>query len=291
MKSLGSEIRSYYGKNFPVMIAVGISGIEVVGRFPEILGESGIETYVCDVVRRGDTIDKIVQFPEEKVKGKRVLITYVRVDTGKTMEALSDLALKSGAIDVKTLSIAVRNGSACFPHFFSFIIKDEDNLYLLLDGYPPDIPLSYPPVFVTPGDSIRELNNEDAFKEWFKCGDVRIDKIEVGEYLYYQTISKNCRIFVVVEKGKALGILHFYTRRRSAHIETLAISEKAQGQHIGTKLVNFFLDWCKFNGIRWVDLDAFRERETFYQTLNFKKVREFEIPLYAKFCHMKRKVF
>jgi N-acetylglutamate synthase-like GNAT family acetyltransferase len=164
-------------------------------------------------------------------------------------------------------------------------------LYLLLDGYPPDIPLPYPPVFVTPGDSVKELNNEDASKEWFKCGDVRIDKIEVGEYLYYQKISKNCRIFVVVEKGKALGILHFYTKRRNAHIETLAVSEKAQGQHIGTKLVNFFLDWCKFNGIRWVDLDAFKERETFYQMLNFTKVREFEIPSYAKFCHMKRKVF
>lgn len=291
LKSLGSEISKYYGKDFPVMIAVGISGVEIVGRLPKILGDSGIETYVCDVVRRGDAIDKVVEFPEEKVKGKRVLITYARVDTGRTMEALSDRAIKAGATDVKTLSIAVRNGSACFPHFFSFIIKDEDNLYLLLEGYPPDIPLPYPPVFVLPGDFIRELNHEDASTEWLKCGDDRIDKVGVGEYLYYQKISKNCRVFVVVEKGRVVGLLHFYTKPRSVRIETLAVSEKVQGQHIGTKLLIFFIDWCKFNGIRWVCLDAFKEREGFYKGLNFHKVKEFNIPSYGDFCSMKRRVF
>ena len=123
MNSVAHEMREYYGNNFPVLIGVGISGVEIVGRMPEILGDSSVETYVCDVVRRGDAIEKVIDFPVEKVKGKRVLIAYVRVDTGKTLQAISSLAIESGATEVKTLSIAVRSGASCFPHFFCFIIK------------------------------------------------------------------------------------------------------------------------------------------------------------------------
>jgi len=288
--SLSKELRNYYGRDLPVLIGVGISGIEIVGRLPEFL--EVFETYVCDVERKeDDAIKEVINFPAEKIKGKRVLIAYVRVDTGKTLETLSKLALQSGAVDVKTLSIAVRRGASCFPHFFSFFIKDEDNLYLLLEGYPPDIPLPYPPVIASPGALLRDLNYEDSSREWFKCGDERIDKFGPGEYLYYTKLSKKCKVFVLDDGRNILGILHFSTKTNHAWIDTLAISKDAQGQGFGSKLVAFLIDWCKFNSIRWIYLDAFHGRESFYKQLHFSKIKEFVIPSYGRFCRMGRRSY
>jgi len=291
LDSLAYEVRGLYSDKLPIFIGVGISGVEIVGRMPEILGDLTVETLVCDVRREGET-NKVIKFPIEKVKGKKVLIAYVRVDTGRTLTAVSNLAFESGATDVKTLSIAARNGALCFPNFFSFMINDEDNLYLLVDGYPPDMRRPYPPVIVSPTETVRELNSDDASRKWFECGDERIDKATAGEYLYYKKVSKNCKVFVVENRDRIIGLLHYYlTPRRSARIETLAISKDMQGQGIGAKLINFFIDWCRFNGVKWIHLDAFKEREGFYRKLGFHRLNEFEIPGYGSFSGMLRKVF
>jgi GNAT superfamily N-acetyltransferase/hypoxanthine-guanine phosphoribosyltransferase len=290
LNSLAKELRNHYGTHLPVLIGVGISGVEIVGRLPEFLGAPDIETLVCDVERRKGKI-KAINFPSKEIKGKKVLVTYARVDTGETLSVLSKMALQSGAVEVKTLSIAVRERALYFPNFFSFMIKDEDNMYLLLDDYPPDIQLPYPTVVSFPNAFIHELNPGDAYKEWFKCGDERIDKIGVGEYLYYKKLSKQCRIFVIDDGKRIIGILHFSTRKNQIWIDTIAVSKDVQGQGYGSKLINFFIDWCKFNSVQWIYLDAFRERETFYKKLNFSKVQEFEIPSYGRFCRMKRRVF
>lgn len=290
LKSLAKDLLNYYGKDLPVLIGVGISGIEIVGRLPEFLGAPNIEIFVCDVERMKGKL-KAINFPSEEIKGKKVLITYARVDTGKTLSFLSEMAMRSGALDVKTLSIAVRESALYFPNFFCFIIKDEDNMYLLLDGYPPDITLPYPAVASFPYALIHELTPEDAHKEWFKCGDERIDKIGVGEYLYYKKLSKQCRIFVIDDGKRILGILHFSKRKDRVWIDTVAVSRDIQGQGVGSKLIAFFIDWCRFNGIRWIYLDAFYEREIFYTKLKFTKVQEFEVPSYGRFCRMRRRIF
>ena len=44
LSSLAKEIESYYKSDYPVLIGVGISGIEMVGRLPEILKNRNIET-------------------------------------------------------------------------------------------------------------------------------------------------------------------------------------------------------------------------------------------------------
>jgi GNAT superfamily N-acetyltransferase/hypoxanthine-guanine phosphoribosyltransferase len=290
LNSLAKELLNYYGTTRPVLIGVGISGIEIVGRLPQYLGDPNIEIYVCDVERKNGQINAI-NFPSDKISGKKVLITYARVDTGKTLSVLSELALHSGATDVKTLSIAVRESALFFPNFFSFMIKDEDNMYLLLKGYPPDISFPYPTVVSFPNAFIHELTVEDTCKGWFKCGDERIDKMGPGEYLYYKKLSKQCRVFVIDDGKRIIGILHFSKRKNRIWIDTLAISKDLQGQGFGSRLISFLIDWCKFNNVRWIYLDAFYERENFYRKLNFSKIEEFEIPSYGKLSRMKRRVF
>ena len=291
LRSLAVEISRYYGTDYPVLVGVGISGIEIIGRLPEILGNPKIETYACDVVRKGDEIDKITDFPSKQVNGKRVLIAYVRVDTGKTLPAVAKYALECGANDVKTMSIAVRNNTSCFPNFFCCLINPEDNVYLLLEGYPPDIEWAYPPVLIPPGDFVRELTNEDAALGWFECGDQRIDKNGIGEYLYYLKISKKGRVFIVERKNKIVGVLHFLTNSPDAvRIETLAVDKNLQNQGIGKDLLLFFIEYCKFKGIRSIRLDAFKERESFYRGLGFTKVKSFSIPSYGDFSEMCRRI-
>ena len=169
------------------------------------------------------------------------------------------------------------------------MINPEDNLYLLLDGYPPDIAWPYPPVLVPPGDFLRELCIEDASQGWFKCGDERIDKNEVGEYLYFLKLSKNGRVFVVEKSNKIVGVLHFLFDHKKVRIDTVAVDKNIQGHGIGKNLMLFFFEYCKFNGVRSIYLDAFKEREGFYANLGFKKIRNFTIPSYGDFTEMHRR--
>ncbi|MCW3983702.1 MAG: GNAT family N-acetyltransferase [Candidatus Bathyarchaeota archaeon] len=290
LKSLAFELRQYYGKNLPVLIGVGISGVEIIGRLPEILEDEAIETYTCDVVRKGDALE-VTNFPGDKIKDKKVLITYVRVDTGKTLRIVANAALAAGATDVKTMSIAARNTAICFPHFFSTIIHEEDNYFLLLEGYPPDIEWAYPPVLMPPGDFLRELNYNDCKKRWPKCGDPRIDKSEIGEYLYFLKISKKGKVFVVEDGDKLLAVLHFiHLNPKTVKVETLAVDKEVQGKGIGKQLLLFFIDYCKFNGVSSICLDAFKEREAFYANVGFRKIKEFKIPTYGEFSVMQRRV-
>ncbi len=291
LSSLSIEIKKYYANDLPVLIAVGISGIEIVTRLAEILNNEKIEVYACDVVRKGTNVTEITNFPETEVKGKKVLITYVRVDTGNTLRAVAKQATACGAIDVKTMSIAARNNASCFPHFFSSIINAEDNLYLLLEGYPPDIEWPYPQVLTPPGDFVRELDENDVSSQWFKCGDERIDKTGIGEYLYFLRCNKSGKVFVVEKESKIIAALHFNIKSTTARIDTLAVDVNYSEQGIGTDLMLFFIEYCRFKGIRTITLDAFKTKETFYkEKLGFRKRHDFSISGYADFVVMYRRI-
>ena len=58
LSSLSFELKKDYGSELPVLVGVGISGIEIVGRLPEILGDQKIETAVCDVKRTANSLLK-----------------------------------------------------------------------------------------------------------------------------------------------------------------------------------------------------------------------------------------
>lgn len=292
LNSLAVELKKQYEKDFPVFIGVGISGIEVVGRLPSVIKEAELEIFACDVKRgRKGKIEEIINFPNDKIKGKNVLITYMRADTGQTFEALFKHAIQAGAKDVKTMSIAVREGTMCFPNWFCFSMGIKDNLYLLLDGYPPDLDSSYPPIITTPDPLLRRLKSEDATREWFECGDKRIDKFKCGEYLYFMKLTKKANVYVLDDGKEILGVIHFSLRPDSVFLETLAIRKSAQGRGLGSKTVTFLIQLCKSLGISLIYLDAFRKRESFYKALGFTADKCFEIPKYGKFTRMSRKMF
>jgi GNAT superfamily N-acetyltransferase/hypoxanthine-guanine phosphoribosyltransferase len=292
LNSLAVELKQHYGKELPVLIGVGISGIEIVGRLPSFLNAPKTEFYVCDV-KRGQygKIEEIVDFPSKEIKEKNVLIAYMRADTGKTIEKLYKHAYKVGAKDVKTMSIAVREKAQCFPNFFCFTMGIKDNLYLLIEGYPPDLDSSYPPIIIGPDPLLRMLKSDDATREWFECGDKRIDKFQCGEYLYFMKLSKRAKVYVLDDGKEILGVIHFSVRADSVFVETLAIRKSAQGRGLGSKTITFLIQLCKSIGISLIFLDAFREREGFYEALGFIAEKRFEIPKYGKFTRMSRKMF
>jgi hypoxanthine-guanine phosphoribosyltransferase len=179
LESLSVKVKEYYQNEPPLFLGVGISGVEIVGRLPYLLDYTNPEISVCDVHREKGNIE-IIKFPNN-IKDKKILICYIRVDTGKTLEILYNHAMSLGAKEVASLSVVVRNGAAVLPNFYSFVIGDNDNTFFLLEGYPPDLPPPYPQVMRLPNGMLRHLKESDMDKEWFECGDSRIDKLSPAE--------------------------------------------------------------------------------------------------------------
>lgn len=256
----------------------------MVGRLPSILGRKDVQTYVCDVQRRGKEIQKITNFPD--VKGKRLLLCYVRVDTGRTLARLTEHALNKGATDVMTMSIAVRVGAECFPNYYSFMLRNEDNLFLLLDGYPPDLLRPYPPVHSTPL-LLRRIQETDRNIGWLNCGTPELDKIGVEEFLKdARNYQDKCVVFVLQERDKIVGLAQIFQYRDSIYLSCLMIDKPVQGKGYGSKIMSFLIDWCRFNGLRYIELCSLVERVRFYQSLGFEKL---SLPESDKDCVMMRR--
>jgi GNAT superfamily N-acetyltransferase/hypoxanthine-guanine phosphoribosyltransferase len=269
LASLSSQLAKDYAKKYPVLIGVGISGIEMVGRMPSILGRSEIETRVCDVERVRNEIKKITNFPD--VAGKRVLLCYVRVDTGRTLIRLTEHALKNGATDVKTMSIAARAAAECFPNYYCFMLKSEDNLFLLLDGYPPDLLRPYPPVRSTPL-LLRRLRESDAKVGWLKCGTPELDMLSVEDFLRDARDDKvKCNVFVLEERDKVVGLAQAFQIKEVIYLACVMIDKEFQGKKLGSKLISFLIDWGRFNGFSHIELCSLVERIRFYEGLGFEK--------------------
>ncbi len=284
LSSLSFQLSKDYAKDYPILVGVGISGIEMVGRMPSIIGKQEIQTYVCDVKRRGWEINEITNFPE--VRGKHLLLCYARVDTGRTLMKLAEHALKNGAADVKTMSIAVRIGAECYPNYYSFMLRNEDNLLLLLDGYPPDLMKPYPPVHYTPL-LLRNIQETDRGINWLVCGVAELDEVTVEDFLNDAKDSRiKCRVFVLEGDHKIVGLAQVFLYQDSIYLACLMVDKGHQGKGYGSKLVSFLVDWCRSNGLSSIELCSLVQRVKFYESLGFEKLRDQE---FEKDCVMMKR--
>lgn len=290
LESLSVVVKQYYQDDPPLFLGVGISGVEIVGRLFYLLDYTNPETSVCDVQREKGKIE-IIEFPNN-IKDKKILICYIRVDTGKTLEILYNHAMSMGAKDVATLSIIVRNGAAVLPNFYSFVIGDNDNAFCLLEDYPPDLPPPYPPVMRLPKGMLRLLKESDMDKEWLECGDSRIDKFSPADFLHQDVLDNRYRTYVIDNGKKIIGLLHIFERSiNEIYIPYIAIDKQEQGKGYASMLLDFMLELCKFNNKKYISLNSFKERESFYTDNGFEKIRETPLLNYGKLVFMKKQVF
>jgi len=290
LESLSVEVKEYYQNEPPLFLGVGISGVEIVGRLPYLLDYTNPEISVCDVHREKGNIE-IIKFPNN-IKDKKILICYIRVDTGKTLEILYNHAMSLGAKEVASLSVVVRNGAAVLPNFYSFVIGDNDNTFFLLEGYPPDLPPPYPPVMRLPNGMLRHLKESDMDKEWFECGDSRIDKLSPADFLHQNVLDNRYRTYIIDNGKKIIGLLHIFERSiNEIYIPYIAIDKQEQGKGYASMLLDFMLEFCKFNNKKYITLNAFKERESFYVDRGFGKKMETPLKNYGKLVFMKKQVF
>lgn len=288
LKSLSVEVNHYYENDPPLFLGVGISGAEIVGRLPYFSDYTNPEISVCDVQREKDKIE-IIKFPED-VRDKRILICYIRVDTGKTLEKLYKHALNLGAKDVATLSLVVRKGATVFPNFYSFVIGDNDNTFFLLEDYPPDLPPPYPPVNRLPKGIFRLLREDDIDKEWLFCKEPRIDKFSPADFLHQGALDYRYRTYIIDNGEKIVGLLHVFDKSvDEVYIQYLAIDDSEKKKGYGSMLLDFMLEFCKFNNKKFISLNAFKEREDFYLNNGFEKMKEIHLPKYGTLVYMRKK--
>jgi GNAT superfamily N-acetyltransferase/hypoxanthine-guanine phosphoribosyltransferase len=261
LHSLASRIKEQYQQDLPNLLGFGVSGSEVAEKLRSIIEDNSIQAFKCDVARKEGKIESILHFPDREKIGKKLLICDTIVDTGRTMETVMRRAWKEGVEDVKTLSVAVRKGCAIIPNFYAFMVEQHDYVYFpTLREYP---------TTTLPKGLIRTLRQDDLGKP-FKCGKTEIDKIPIEQYIEYS--SKGYLTYVIEDRGKLLGILHFYSGEEEVEVEILAVAEFAQKQGYGSMFFRFLADWCRFNRKRYIALRSQKERVHFYQKMGFEEV-------------------
>ncbi len=292
LNSLSVEIKKYYSDNLPILVGVGMSGVEVVGRLQEYLNPD-IDPFVCDVkVNENNQVTEIINFPENELKGKDIIICYTRVDTGGRLELIGKKAIEAGVKSLKTLSIVVRENANIFPNFYCFIVKDNDNPIFLLENYPPNLPTPFPQVNLTSiSGFVRKFREDDIRNKWFKSGEKSIDKFISDDYYYQIITNNNTRVYVLDNGKKIIGVVQITVKNDEEWcIDVLAIDKKEQGNGYGPSLLNFVIDLCKFNRIRFISLFALEKRVQFYKKQYFKEVKRINLSK-SNLVEMRRRIF
>ncbi|MCZ7383243.1 MAG: GNAT family N-acetyltransferase [Candidatus Methanoperedens sp.] len=292
LHSLSVEIKKYYPDKPPILVGVGMSGLEVVGRLQEYF-DPEIDPLVCDVkVNENNEVIEVMGFPESEVKGKDILICYTRVDTGGRLEKIGKKAIKAGVNSFKTLSVVVRENARIFPNFYSFMVRDNDNPIFLLDNFPSTLPNPFPQVNLTCLNGfIRKFTEVDLESNWFKSGEDCIDKFLPDDYYYQMITNNNTRIYVIDNGEKIIGIVQITAKDETEWcIDVLAIDVNEQKKGYGPCLLNFVTDLCRFNGVKYINLYALERRVPFYEKKFFKIIKKIKLSR-SNLIEMRRKVF
>lgn len=98
--------------------------------------------------------------------------------------------------------------------------------------------------------------------------------------LYIDFLQGKCPLFCAYDGRKVVGMLSL---RDSAHISLFFIQKEYQGRGIGTRLLNFCLEFCRKNGIEELTVNAASTGMFFYRAKGFQTTGEerFEGGLWA----------
>jgi GNAT superfamily N-acetyltransferase len=93
-----------------------------------------------------------------------------------------------------------------------------------------------------------------------------------------QLIQGSYAFFVAIEKktNKAIGMGRIISDGvTDAYFQDIVILTKYRGQGIGKKIAKALLDYCLSKNLYWIGLIAEPDQEGFYETLRFKKMKDY----------------
>lgn len=257
--SLAVQIKLQYPSVLPSLLGFGASGEELVAALASKLDSDNVQKYRCDVIRKAGKIAEILDFPNKDLIKNKLLICDTIIDSGKTMEAVVKHAWTNGVNDVKTLSIAVRNGSGVIPNFYALMVEENDVIYF------PTLH-EYPTVTLEKG-LIRVPRVEDLSQK-FVCGNPETDNLVMSEYIEDQ--KKGYMTYILEDRGCVLGLLHFFCcEGEEVEVEILATAKSVQSQEYSQMLFEFLNDWCKFNKKRYIKMIAGNRNLSFLKNWRF----------------------
>jgi hypoxanthine phosphoribosyltransferase len=263
LHSLASRIKEQYRTGLPSLLGFGVSGAELADRFLRVLEDENVQSFHCNVSRKGGKIENVFDFPSKEKMGEKLLICDTIVDTGKTMEAVTRHAWKNGIKDVKTLSIAVRNGSEMIPNFYALMVDKHDYIYFpTLNEYP---------TTTLPRGLLRRVKQDDLNKK-LKFGKLELDQVPLSHYIDFS--SKGYLTYLIEDDETICAILHFYPCEEDVEVEILAVSEFMKNRGYGPILVHFLVNWCRFNGKQYIRFPTQQESVNFYVKNGFEKIDE-----------------
>ena len=103
-------------------------------------------------------------------------------------------------------------------------------------------------------------------------------KESYNKALINSMIAGSFAFTVVVDKSikKAVGMGRVISDGISdAYIQDLVILDDYRGQGLGKKLVNFLVNHCLSEGIKWIGLISEPGQETFYSNLGFSQMKNY----------------
>lgn len=210
-----------------------------------------------------------------------VLIIDSAVHSGRTMLQVIDALSKSGAQDIASYSLVVKQGANLIPNYFGVLIDDSDRAYFQLKSIPNNRLLKEGPFGI-----LRKLSVSDVDRV-IESIEAPFTGLTTGDLLYDRE-TKQYQTYVYEEAGKLQGFLSFVRKGQILFVDGIAASQ--QGRGLGGALLRWAETWARSAGCAAIELWAYEPRIEVYRRMGFKSVEGKQLNLGGndKYVYMTR---
>lgn len=270
--NLGDDLSNSY------LIGIGESGINTAQTIYEFYNKK-CNVKRCDVDKKSRTVQGL-KF--EDIHNKNIIICDSIINTGTTVEIVRDYLIENNPKDIKILTVILRNGSPLIPNYYALMIEKNDDIFYNIDKYP-----TYKYHF----GLIRKIKIDDANKH-FESGNPQIDKWCIEDYLHCSIYSQSYSTYIFDVNNEIYGILHFFEKNdNEIYLIIISVGRNKHKMKIGSSLMSFLFQYCKFNKKQYITLSAFENVSNFYEKLGFQPKEKYELPNFGRLVEMEYKVY
>lgn len=207
------------------------------------------------------------------VKAESVLVLDSSVHSGNSMLTALRLIQSSGAKNLISYSLVIKQGSRFLPHYFGLVVTDHDRVLFLLDSIPNNRLYAgkYPPIGffrrIEPIDSTRH-------QQCLDTGVASLDKISWGD-LYYEHRVNGYDVIVVEDGDQIAGFIKIKIKNgHTLFIDVVANDINYRGKGIGGALMRYAETMGRAHKLNCVELWAIENQVSFYQKRKFEPLDE-----------------
>lgn len=248
------------------MMGIGGGGKNIVDRFKEC-GFSG-KVLLCPFEN-----EEPIGLDKSDIIDKKILVCEDTTITGNSFVKVYTQLKNIGAEDVKFFSFLMRRDSSIIPNVFVFETEDDTKVYFPWSSYP---------IRTYPKGIVRKIIASDIEKD-FECGDLRIDKTSLTDFLK-DHMHANAKVYLVEDKDEICSIIKFYEKTYGNYtglfLDIIATAKEKQGNKYANTLLKLILNYMLYHEFDFIYGYVFDDVVEMYKGRGFEVFGSLQDPQY-----------